>query len=245
MFQPDLLKGKRILVTGGGTGLGRSMAHRYLELGANVIICGRREDVLKETAAELGKKTGGEIETVGCDVRIPDAITVQELANRMAEKGADLVKALFKMGMMVTVNQTIDQDTAELLVEEFGHNVQRVSESDVDIDTTEDVDAPETLKPRPPVVAIAPQILNMEGLAKRFGRNGPGAGGAAPDNREGEVSRSGRCGGPSAGRDHHACRAGRASARGRPSARPRGRCRAPRTWEGYRPARRRGLLLRR
>ena len=88
------------------------------------------------------------------DVVVPEAITVQELANRMAEKGADLVKALFKMGMMVTVNQTIDADTAELLVEEFGHNVQRVSESDVDIDTTEDVDAPETLKARPPVVTI-------------------------------------------------------------------------------------------
>ncbi|MCZ8325890.1 MAG: translation initiation factor IF-2 [Sphingomonadaceae bacterium] len=88
------------------------------------------------------------------DVVVPEAITVQELANRMAEKGADLVKALFKMGMMVTVNQTIDQDTAELLVEEFGHNIQRVSESDVDIDTTGDVDAPETLKARPPVVTI-------------------------------------------------------------------------------------------
>ncbi|MFN5084971.1 MAG: translation initiation factor IF-2 [Novosphingobium sp.] len=88
------------------------------------------------------------------DVVVPEAITVQELANRMAEKGADLVKALFKMGMMVTVNQTIDQDTAELLVEEFGHNIQRVSESDVDIDTSEDVDLPETLKTRPPVVTI-------------------------------------------------------------------------------------------
>ncbi|HMT47590.1 MAG TPA: translation initiation factor IF-2 [Novosphingobium sp.] len=88
------------------------------------------------------------------DVIVPEAITVQELANRMAEKGADLVKALFKLGMMVTVNQTIDQDTAELLVEEFGHNIQRVSESDVDIDTAEDVDAPETLKTRPPVVTI-------------------------------------------------------------------------------------------
>ncbi|NOU02597.1 MAG: translation initiation factor IF-2 [Novosphingobium sp.] len=88
------------------------------------------------------------------DVVVPEAITVQELANRMAEKGADLVKALFKMGVMVTVNQTIDQDTAELLVEEFGHTIQRVSESDVDIDTAEDVDAPETLKTRPPVVTI-------------------------------------------------------------------------------------------
>lgn len=88
------------------------------------------------------------------DVVVPEAITVQELANRMAEKGADLVKALFNMGMMVTVNQTIDQDTAELLVTEFGHNIQRVSESDVDIDTTSDVDAEESLKTRAPVVAI-------------------------------------------------------------------------------------------
>ncbi|WP_423142366.1 translation initiation factor IF-2 [Parablastomonas sp. CN1-191] len=88
------------------------------------------------------------------EVVVPDAITVQELANRMAEKGADLVKALFKLGMMVTVNQTIDQDTAELLVEEFGHTIQRVSDSDVDIDSAQDVDAPESLKPRPPVVTI-------------------------------------------------------------------------------------------
>src|SRR6478736_5638118 len=88
------------------------------------------------------------------EVVVPEAITVQELANRMAEKGADLVKALFNLGMMVTVNQTIDQDTAELLVEEFGHNIQRVSESDVDIDTSVDVDPEESRKPRPPVVTI-------------------------------------------------------------------------------------------
>lgn len=88
------------------------------------------------------------------DVVVPEAITVGELANRMAEKGADLVKALFNMGMMVTVNQTIDQDTAELLVEEFGHNITRVSASDVDIDTSTDEDPIETQKPRPPVVTI-------------------------------------------------------------------------------------------
>jgi translation initiation factor IF-2 len=88
------------------------------------------------------------------DVVVPEAITVQELANRMAERGADLVKALFKMGMPVTLTQTIDQDTAELLVTEFGHNIKRVSESDIDIDTSTDVDATETLKSRPPVVTI-------------------------------------------------------------------------------------------
>ncbi|MEO6153092.1 MAG: translation initiation factor IF-2 [Croceibacterium sp.] len=88
------------------------------------------------------------------DVVVPEAITVQELANRMAEKGADLVKVLFNMDMPVTVNQTIDADTAELLVEEFGHRVQRVSESDVDIDRDEDVDADETLERRAAVVTI-------------------------------------------------------------------------------------------
>jgi translation initiation factor IF-2 len=88
------------------------------------------------------------------DVVVPEAITVQELANRMAERGADLVKALFKMGTPVTVTETIDQDTAELLIEEFGHRMVRVSEADVDIQTETDVDAPETLQARPPVVTI-------------------------------------------------------------------------------------------
>jgi translation initiation factor IF-2 len=88
------------------------------------------------------------------DVIVPEAITVGELAKRMGEKGADLVKELFNLDMMVTVNQTIDQDTAELLVEQFGHNIEKVSEADVDIANDSDVDPEETLKPRPPVVTI-------------------------------------------------------------------------------------------
>ncbi|MBA3512638.1 translation initiation factor IF-2 [Sphingomonas sp.] len=88
------------------------------------------------------------------DVVVPEAITVQELANRMAERAADLVKALFKMGMPVTVTQTIDQDTAELLVTEFGHTIKRVSEGDVEIGIGDVEDAPESLQPRPPVVTI-------------------------------------------------------------------------------------------
>ncbi|MET0370464.1 MAG: translation initiation factor IF-2 [Sphingobium sp.] len=88
------------------------------------------------------------------DVVVPESITVQELANRMAEKGADLVKALFKMGTAVTLNQPIDQDTAELLVEEFGHRIQRVSEADVEAGMEGEADAAETLKPRAPVVTI-------------------------------------------------------------------------------------------
>ncbi|HEY9553687.1 translation initiation factor IF-2, partial [Allosphingosinicella sp.] len=88
------------------------------------------------------------------DVAVPEAITVQELAKRMGERGADLVKSLFKLGMPVTVTEAIDQDTAELLVEEFGHRINRVSEADVEIGITGDEDAPETLKARPPVVTI-------------------------------------------------------------------------------------------
>lgn len=88
------------------------------------------------------------------EVVVPETITVAELANRMAERGADLVKALFKMGMPVTLTQTIDQDTAELLVTEFGHTLKRVSESDIDIVANDDVDAEDTLQPRPPVVTI-------------------------------------------------------------------------------------------
>ncbi|HEX8572796.1 MAG TPA: translation initiation factor IF-2 [Allosphingosinicella sp.] len=88
------------------------------------------------------------------DVVVPEAITVQELANRMAERGADLVKALFKMGTPVTITETIDQDTAELLIEEFGHRMVRVSEADVDIQAEADVDPPESQQPRPPVVTI-------------------------------------------------------------------------------------------
>jgi translation initiation factor IF-2 len=93
-------------------------------------------------------------EKVVRDVQIPDAIMVSELANRMAERVADVVKALMKMGLMVTQNQTIDADTAELIVEEFGHRPVRVSESAVEdvIDTYED--RPEDLVPRPPVVTV-------------------------------------------------------------------------------------------
>jgi translation initiation factor IF-2 len=88
------------------------------------------------------------------DVIVPETITVQELANRMAEKTSDLVKALFRLGSPVASTDTIDQDTAELVIEEFGHNIIRVSDSDIDIAHDDDVDAPETLKPRPPVVTV-------------------------------------------------------------------------------------------
>ena len=88
------------------------------------------------------------------DVTIPDAITVQELANRMAERSADVVKELMKLGIMATVTQTIDAETAELIVVELGHKPNRVSEADVDIIATEVQDDDKDLKPRPPVVTV-------------------------------------------------------------------------------------------
>jgi len=74
MFEKNLLHGKRILITGGGTGLGKGMAQRFLELGAMVYICGRRESVLRETAAELTAASGGTIQALPCDVRNLDAV---------------------------------------------------------------------------------------------------------------------------------------------------------------------------
>ncbi len=88
------------------------------------------------------------------EVTIPDAITVQELSNRMAERAGDVVKALMRMGVMATITQSIDADTAELLTQEFGHKARRVSEADVEtgIEMTQDV--AEALAPRAPIVAV-------------------------------------------------------------------------------------------
>jgi translation initiation factor IF-2 len=88
------------------------------------------------------------------DVVVPETISVQELANRMAERGADVIKTLMRMGVMATINQVIDADTAELVVGEFGHRIKRVSESDVEIGLVGDTDAEDKLVPRPPVVTI-------------------------------------------------------------------------------------------
>ncbi len=88
------------------------------------------------------------------EVVLPETITVQELSNRMAERSGDLIKALMKMGVMATINQTIDADTAELLIIEFGHKVKRVTDADVEIGLEGETDSNENLLPRPPVVTI-------------------------------------------------------------------------------------------
>jgi translation initiation factor IF-2 len=88
------------------------------------------------------------------EVTIPETITIQELANRMAERGVDVIRLLMRQGQMVKITDVIDADTAQLLAEEMGHTVKRVAESDVEeglFDTSDDQAA---LLPRPPVVTI-------------------------------------------------------------------------------------------
>ncbi|OIQ41438.1 MAG: translation initiation factor IF-2 [Roseobacter sp. MedPE-SWde] len=102
------------------------------------------------------KAMGGTVERekVLREVQLPEAILVSELANRMSERVGAVVKSLMQMGMMVTQNQTIDADTAELIIEEFGHKVVRVSDADVEDVINEVEDKDEDLKPRPPVITI-------------------------------------------------------------------------------------------
>ncbi|MFM2355950.1 MAG: translation initiation factor, partial [Pseudomonadota bacterium] len=110
----------------------------------------RKQEKARAKALGLGMRAEKQVR----DVQLPETIVVQELANRMAERAADVVKSLMKMGMMVTMNQTIDADTAELVIEEFGHKAVRVTDADVEqaIDTVED--RSEDLRSRPPIVTI-------------------------------------------------------------------------------------------
>ena len=103
--------------------------------------------------ARMREETQPQVKQVR-DVTIPDSITVSELANRMAERSADVVKELMKQGIMVTATQTIDAETAELVTIEFGHKALRVSESDIEIGLEGEEDSQDSLKTRPPVITI-------------------------------------------------------------------------------------------
>ncbi|NHM18177.1 translation initiation factor IF-2 [Tritonibacter mobilis] len=119
---------------------------------------GRQRSVasMKRKQERARQKAMGQVERekIIRDVQLPEAIVVSELANRMAERVADVVKSLMNMGMMVTQNQTIDADTAELIIEEFGHKVVRVSDADVEDVIKEIKDKEEDLQSRPPVITI-------------------------------------------------------------------------------------------
>lgn len=88
------------------------------------------------------------------EVIIPETITVQELANRMAEKSADVIKRLMSLGVMATINQAIDADTAQIVVEDMGHKFKRVADSDVEEGLTGPADTEADLKPRAPIVTV-------------------------------------------------------------------------------------------
>ncbi len=97
---------------------------------------------------------GQEQQKLARDVVIPEFITVQELANRMAERAGDVIKALMKLGTMATITQSIDADTAELIATEFGHRFKRVTEADVEQSLTTPGESEGAETPRPPVVTV-------------------------------------------------------------------------------------------
>lgn len=103
----------------------------------------RAQGGMKEVAKKLQR-----------EVTVPETISVQELANRMAERSGDVIKSLMKMGVMATINQMIDADTAELIAAEFGHTVQRVTDADIETDVIGTEDTSANIIPRPPVVTI-------------------------------------------------------------------------------------------
>jgi translation initiation factor IF-2 len=100
------------------------------------------------------QRDSGEVQKVVREVVIPETITVSDLANRMAVRGIDVIKALMRLDIMANVNQVIDADTAELIVADFGHKAKLVSEADVEIGIEGEEDREEDMVPRPPVVAV-------------------------------------------------------------------------------------------
>ncbi|MCX5619518.1 translation initiation factor IF-2 [Bombella pollinis] len=113
----------------------------------------RRQRDRERRQAELERLRSDQVRVVR-DVTVPETITVGELANRMAARQGEVIKTLMKMGVMATAAQSIDGDTAELVVSEFGHRIKRVADSDVELGIEGIEDKPEDMKPRPPVVTV-------------------------------------------------------------------------------------------
>ncbi len=111
----------------------------------------QRERERRQAELELLRSDGVKVVR---EVILPETITVQELANRMAARGNEVVKTLMKLGVMATITQAIDADTAELVVAEFGHRARRVADADVELGLEGEKDADTDLQTRPPVVTI-------------------------------------------------------------------------------------------
>lgn len=108
----------------------------------------------REKARRAFMVDDGQAEKQIKEVILPEFITVAELASRMSERGTEVVRAFMKSGMIVNINQTIDADTAELIIHEFGHKVKRVTDADVENILLEESKNEELLLPRPPVVTV-------------------------------------------------------------------------------------------
>ena len=136
----DRRRGKLTLSSVGADGEGRSRSLSAMR---------RRQEKFKRSLAGNEPR-----EKISREVQLPETITIQELAQRMAERAVDVVKFLMKQGQMMKPGDLIDADTAELIAEEFGHTVKRVTEADVEEGIFGIEDSPEDMKPRPPVVTI-------------------------------------------------------------------------------------------
>ncbi len=114
----------------------------------------RRERERQRQARQARVASGAAPQKLYREVVIPETITVQELSNRMTERAIDVVRALMKLGVMATMNQAIDSETAELIVNEFGHTPRLVSAADVEIGVIGAADEDEDKQARPPVVTV-------------------------------------------------------------------------------------------
>ncbi len=126
-----------------------------------VVNAGSADEVRERSVASFRRRTqrlkghhDEPKEKLAREVVIPETITIQELANRMAERGVDVIRMLMKQGHMAKITDVIDADTAQLIAEELGHTVKRVSEADVEEGLFDAPDDPEELEPRAPVVTI-------------------------------------------------------------------------------------------
>ncbi|MDR1476478.1 MAG: translation initiation factor IF-2 [Holosporales bacterium] len=137
----------------GGKRVSRAVLNRVLSSDAeerSMSMAALRRARMKQKNA----KQGNEVTKVIREVSIPDTITVGELANRMAVRSSEVIRYLMSTGTIATVNQRMDGDTAEVICEEFGHTPKRISESDIENDIINIIDAPEMLEVRPPIIAV-------------------------------------------------------------------------------------------
>ena len=130
------------------------VSRKKLTIGKNFVNNFKKNKARYKKQESFLEKSNQITQKVIKEVKIPEVISVQELSKRMAEKSSNVMKALMKMGVMVTINQTIDADTAEIIAGEFGHKVKRIEDSDLLMDIKKEKDRKEDLKFRSPIVTI-------------------------------------------------------------------------------------------